>query len=251
MKKWYDILFQGLELTCMSDSLLATNVAVPRCGKGQFFCINPLYSKRSDSEVTTYRNILVEFDTGTISEQRKMLEESGLPYSILTFSGSKSLHAIISVEPAIEMEEQYRAIAKAIYAKLPGCDDKVFNPSRFSRTPEAIRDNGNEQTLLEIKERVSLDKLLAWLGPMEILKPRLELPKELWGARMMPARVRQFLKFGANDGERNAKLFQNSCELFRAGFTEDEIYDMVLSSPLDLPEREVIACIRSARKATN
>ncbi len=242
---FYNVLFNAKEKTCWSNTLFSTTLSpVETPQKEQFFVINPMEDRRADSNVTSFRNILVEFDSGTIEMQHALLQTSGLPYSTLTFSGSKSLHAIISVEPAIKTEQEYRAIAKAIYAKLPGCDTKVCNPSRFSRTPGAIRDNGEVQTLMHVRGRIPLEVLMAWIGPIELQKYE---PEAVRTDKMLPIRVKAFLTYGAVEGSRNAALFSNACEMFRAGYSEEEVVNLVLNSPLDLSTKEIRQCVRSAK----
>lgn len=250
--KFFDVLFDAGELTCFSDTLwdveLREAVSLPDSAEPQFFSINPMHTSRADSNVTSYRNILLEFDDRPVSEQLSLIKESGVPYSTLVYSGGKSIHAIISLKNPLSTVDEYRRVVAAIYKKFAGIDRANSNPSRFSRVADSTRSNGERQELLDLKERASLEAVLAWTGPLETVKPTMNIVRS---DRMMPLRVQHFLKFGAKAGERNGRLFQNSCEMFRAGFSEDEIYDMVAASPLDLPDREVRACIRSARKASN
>lgn len=244
---FYEVLFEPDELVCWSYDLYGTNlfsVSEASFIGANFFSINPLTKKRSDANVTALRNILVEFDSGTISEQQELLRQCGLPYSTLVYSGGKSLHAIISLNQPICTEAYYRAIVKKIYKKLPTADQKTFNPSRFSRAPGAIRENGKEQKLYEVKGRVPLNDLLAWIGPIE---PINHPPQLIRSDKLLPIRVKAFLKYGAPEGLRNATLFNNACEMFRAGFEEAEVIDLVLNSALDLPHKEIMTCIRSAR----
>lgn len=247
--RFYEVLFDPGEMICKSKDLFETAVSPVHLQDYSklFFVINPLKEKRSDANVTSLRNILLEFDSGTISEQQKMLQESGLPYSTLVFSGGKSLHAIISLTEPIATQMYYRSVAKAIYKKFPLADPKVFNPSRFSRAPGAMRDNGIEQALLEVKERVPLTALLAWIGPIALQNYAPEHVSEMLGSRALPVRVSAFLKYGAPEGLRNSTLFINACEMFRAGYNEEEIVNLVLSSPLELSLKEVRSCIRSAK----
>lgn len=250
--KFFDVLFDSGELTCFSHTLWDTElreaVTLPDTSEPQFFSINPMHTSRADSNVTCYRNILIEFDDRPISEQLTLIKESGVPYSTLVYSGGKSIHAIISLSTPAKSVEEYRRVVAAIYKKFPGIDRANSNPSRFSRVADSMRDNGKRQELLDLKTRVSMEELLAWTGPLEVPKPRMNVVRN---DKMLPIRVQYFLKFGHPEGGRNNALYLNACEMFRAGFDEEEIYEMVSASPLDLPDHEVRNCIRSARKASN
>ncbi len=247
MNKFYEILFNPGEFICWSGDVYGTtlySVEDMPAVTPQFFVINPLMADRRDTNCTALRNILVEFDSGTIEEQAKLLLSSGLPYSTLVHSGNKSLHAIISLEEPIATLAYYKTIAKKVILKI-GADVANQNPSRFSRTPGALRD-GQEQRLLEVNQRVPLTALLAWIGP-ETLYNYMPTSEQIRTDKLLPIRVKAFLTYGAPNGARNIELYKNACEMFRAGFTEHEIYDAVIKV-LDLPEREIRQCIQSARR---
>lgn len=250
LENFYKLLFDFGEGVCWGNTVKDTDVSIlgPSFCRAPFFVINPLYNQRSDSNVTSYRNILVEFDTGTISEQKELLQASGLPYSTLVFSGGKSLHAIISLAEPVQTEAEYRRIAKNIYKRLPTADQKVFNPSRFSRCPGYIRDNVNEQTLLEVRQRVPLSSLLAWIGPIELPAPVLN-SAEIRVDRMLPIRVHHFLNYGAPEGNRDNSCFVNACEMLRAGYTVEEIIDLICKSPIEYPEKDIRRAVLSAEKS--
>lgn len=247
--KYYDTLFNADEGVCWGKTVYDTAVCplaffTDTNKLYPFVSINPLKTSRADANVTEHRNILCEFDTGTIAEQADALQASGLPYSTLVYSGSKSLHAIVSLEYPCKDRAEYDALVKRIYAKLPNVDKSGKNPSRFSRAPNAIRDNGMQQSLMEVKQRIPWDVLDLWLGPEVITEQR---PPVTVGNRLLPTRTRSFLKYGAPEGKRNQLLFINACELYRAGYSEDEIFELVTVA-LDLPQKEIRATIKSAVK---
>lgn len=254
---FYNVLFDPNEQTCFASDLKYIGVRPVEIGPfpgDQFFCINPLQYTRKDSNVTAYRNILVEFDHGSVEEQRNLINSSELPCSTLVWSGNKSYHAIISLQESLKSKEDYVRVAKSIYAKLGGepiVDTKTSNPSRFSRTPEVNRlDNGNRQTLLHVGERIPNKVLFDWLG-LHLFQETYNTPKKMPfenKKRLLPVKVLAFLKYGADTGSRNATLFANACEMFRAGYDEFEIFEKV-SEVLDLPEWEVKRTIGSAKKA--
>ncbi len=245
---WYT-LFDAGEMVCISNDVLGTSLqTLNATSTGQFFSINPLKDKRADANVTCYRNILIEFDNIPLTEQEAYKDI--IPFTTMVFSGGKSYHFIISLQNPCSNIEEYRALVKRIYKKMPGSDPSVRNPSRFSRTPEVVRlENGQKQTLMEVNSRVSREELEAWLGPEEVKKLKTEEPTSaLNGKRLLPTRTRAFIEYGAKPGDRNRSLFTNACELFRAGYSREEIYN-IAANVLDLPENEMNQCIASAEKA--
>lgn len=249
--KFYKILFEPNEYTCWSTNIYGVNtttVTAYPIKEENFIVINPLYGNRNDGNVTAFRNILCEFDKGSIQEQIHRLKESGLPYSTLVYSGGKSVHAIVSLEYPVSTKEDYKRLVKRIHAKLPGVDTSTSNPSRFTRAPGAIRD-GVEQKLLEVKERVPIRKLMDWLGPEEV---RIQEERvDRYKTKILSAWSASFLRWGAEEGEWNTQLFKTACEMVRAGYTESEIQEKVylINKYLDSKDKSTIkSAVNSARK---
>lgn len=253
-----NMLFDPPEETCFAKHVKETslrNMMEGYYSDELFFSINPMIYTRKDSNVHTYRNILVELDIGSREEQDDIIHRSGLPYTTLVWSGNKSYHAIVSLETPAKNAEEYAAIVKSIYDKMGGpsvVDIKTGNPSRLSRLPEVWRiDTGTKQEICKVNERVTRDRLNAWLGESKISpvqkRSKVEYKNE---DRRLSLRVQSFLENGAVEGSRNQQLFVNACEMFRAGYDSDEIFDMV-SEALDLPDYEKRRTIASADRATN
>ena len=218
-----------------------------------FFSINPLdlTKTRADSAVTKYRNILVEMDKIPLEQQDQHISEIGLPYSTAVYSGSKSIHYIISLEQELVDEQLYRALVKRVY-KAVG-EDKVDltckNPSRFSRLPGHIRsDTGKEQKLLGIKQRVSLAALEAWLISRYVPAEEVwdNLTPEPRSTFKNPARLyagtKNFLMYGAQKGEWNPRLFKAAADMCRCGYDREDIFNELLSvtGTLDFSDRKTI-----------
>lgn len=210
-----------------------------------FFCINPLRGPRSDANIRTYRNILVEFDGAALSSQLALMKN--VPHTSAVFSGNKSYHFIISLEDPCIDDIEYKQLVRRIYAKLPQADKAVKNPSRLSRSPGAMRESNEketEQSLLYVKERVSTKALLTWLGPIE-------LTNEVDGIIVaMPegylsSWCRSYLRSGSSKGSRNRDLFVAACEMARAGYTMLQIKSMA-KSVNELPIEEFNRTILSA-----
>jgi hypothetical protein len=134
---------------------------------GNFVTINPFKpdTTRSDKNVAAFRNMLVEFDP---VDKEKALADSeflrselnkqagfwaymidqGFPILALTYSGSKSIHAIFRVNIA-DVEAWGEQIEKRIYPLFGrlGADRANKNPSRFSRMPTVLRDETAQELL--------------------------------------------------------------------------------------------------------
>lgn len=211
----------------------------------QFFCINPLREKRLDSNVTAYRNILLEFDKISLEEQLAIIEK--LPATTVAWSGSKSYHAIISLKTPLPNRQMYDKVVKAIYDKYPQVDKSTKNPSRLSRLGDGERDNGNAQTIVKLSTRVSNDTLKEWLGSniLEVAQPRLPEPEGVYAVKKYETKL--FLRCGGEEGNRNNALFAAACDLYRCGYSTEEIINLI--EPVNtLSYRETMHCLKSARK---
>lgn len=160
-KEFYDILFEPHEETCFATTVHDTAINKFHLD-AQFFCINALKGSRSDRNVATYRNFLLEFDTGHLKDHLSWLR--GLPISTAVSSGGKSTHFIVSLQDALYDETEYREVAARLHQLIPEADKSTKNPSRLSRVPGVIRANtGLEQKLLALHGRVPNVDLLARL----------------------------------------------------------------------------------------
>lgn len=217
-----------------------------------FFCINPLTQfGRKDSNVTCFRNILIEFDDLPLKTQNDFATNGIMPYSTCVFSGGKSFHFIISLQVPCKDIKEYKELVSRIHNKVPQADKSTRNPSRLSRTPGAIRDNGEEQSIIQVRHRVHRDELENWLGPdlkTEESNAIVKAPMGSGKKRLLPARVLAFIEYGAEEGGRNHALFINACELFRAGYDFEEV-EAIARKVLNLPTFEIRQCVNSARRA--
>lgn len=151
------------------------------------FCINPLKGKRCGDNVTHIVSLLFEMDKDSNSNfipkdtQIALFKSSGLPYSTMTWSGTKSVHVIVRLDKPVP-EKLFRPLWQAICRVLTnkGCsiDPATMKIPQISRMPMSIRDNENIQELLDVRSRVSLQELGQWLKlngeHIEKPKPKLE-----------------------------------------------------------------------------
>lgn len=244
---FWDVLFDPGESTCFASNLFGTAVCRVDVGAhlpGQFFSINPLHSNRKDANVTAYRNILMEFDGMHADDQLSALKT--VPYSTLVWSGGKSFHAIISLETPLKTRREYDSLVRRIYRTIPGADPANKNPSRFSRIPGRVRDNGKLQELKDIVCRRSKAEIDAWLGPAPVDS---EEPQQRTSLDLSPW-TKHFLAFGAEQGGRNLALFKAACDMFRHGYSAEQILERAMKV-LDLSEQEMRSCIQSAFSSVN
>lgn len=210
--------------------------------------------RRSNANVTCFRNILIEFDEIPLEKQLEFVKGAALPYTTAVFSGSKSIHFIISLEEPLTDLNEYNLIVKTLYyiIKSKGAtpDTKCKNPSRLTRFPGYIR-NGKEQELLEVRGRVSKEELEQF---MDITFDKI---KETYNANMhdqekytskygvLSSKTLDFLMFGATEGSRNDSIFRAACEMVRAGYSDSDIMSKLINLT-DLPEMEARRAIQSA-----
>lgn len=117
---------------------------------GAWVRINPLDGKGvSDVNVTAFRYVLVESDTISVSKQIELLRQLQLPIATLTYSGGKSVHAVVKVDAP-----DYKVYRKRVMTVFEVCDASGLmvdranaNPSRLSRLPGFQR-GSNTQFLI-------------------------------------------------------------------------------------------------------
>lgn len=148
------------------------------------FCINPLNGKRNSKNVTHINCLLFEMDkdiNGRIippKEQLCMFEASGLPYTTMTWSGTKSMHVIVRLEKPVPekwFRPLWQAISRVLVSKGLPIDPATMKIPQISRLPLSYR-SGKLQRLIKVNERVSYIDLVDWLksNGETIIKPKLK-----------------------------------------------------------------------------
>ena len=127
---------------------------------GLFIRINPMREGGAkNDDVTSYRQVLVEFDKNAKGEripkdvQFGAIVSSGLPVSAVIDSGNKSIHAWVRVDAPDASE--YKRRVDIIWDWFEGLnlDKQNKNPSRLSRCPEGwrmVEGERRQQTLLAV-----------------------------------------------------------------------------------------------------
>jgi hypothetical protein len=132
----------------------------------QFCCANGFGqgSTRNKASVKRRHTFVIEFDHTPLAKQRELWETSALPHTLRVFSGNKSIHVFIRLKEDV-CSGEWNEIANALTMMFPEADSKVLlDLSRFCRTPNGTRENGERQTCEHIGERVSKKALRGVLG---------------------------------------------------------------------------------------
>lgn len=164
---------------------------------GEFICLNPLspeedyehhkrsyykrsQPRRSDLNVSEFRNFLFEMDGTPLQDQLNIFSGCPLPFYRITYSGSKSYHAVLSVSGGCRLTphvlgsvSQYKRLwaklarhiddyAKSLGYSLPGnaksfVDPSCKNPSRLTRMSDVLRSNGELQKCVYRGDAVSIE----------------------------------------------------------------------------------------------
>lgn len=264
ISSFWTTLFNPNDKTCFGlnkfgtslSNVEAAKVDAPRYRDLQYFAINSMEGEgRADANVTSHRNFLVEFDKIPREEQMKAVKKLGMPYSTVTFSGSKSLHFIISLEEALLNRNVYDFAVEWLYNILTpyGVDTQTSNPSRFSRVPGGTNEkikyklgedgkplkeaNGksvvdeiiySQQKLLEVVGRVPNNTLQDWLllfpdhQPVPITYDQVKVLSDKADPSLLPNWTKYLLEHGINNGKRNSEVYRMGFDFITAGFNLEE-----------------------------
>lgn len=221
--------------------------------------INPLKGdSRNDGNVTAYRSFLVEMDDGSLEEQMTTVESIGLPYSVCTFSGSKSLHFGIVLNEDLPSEELWRFYAEWIINTVPGADRLTKNPSRSIRFCDVIRpETGGKQLLVRASQRISLNMLKAYLSKHKDKMPVVKLTDdEPIPSMPNPKGLSTWVLLGLKNGfdftsGRNNRWFSIAYDFGKNGYSLEETADILKQyyvEESDFRQTEWITALRSGWK---
>jgi len=156
--------------------------------RGVKFSINPIIDNRDTPNVVRagLYSMLFEMDKTPegklipMATQIALFEASGLPYSTMTWSGTKSVHVIVRMERPIPEDlfnPLWEAIARVLTAKGCSIDPATKKKPQISRMPDSIRRDpikdetgqtigwteGVRQDLIAVRRRISRSELGQWL----------------------------------------------------------------------------------------
>ena len=219
--------------------------------------INPVNGFRRDECVTAYRSFLVEIDTGPLTDQRKYIEEKGMPYSVCVFSGNKSLHYGIVLSEDLVSRYVWDFYCLWILNIMSVADQQTKNPSRSIRFPDNIRQGGLglKQSLIDIKKRVNINDLIVWLNKFPDCQPK-QAAKPIRDSGFIPSfhsipKWTKDLLEASIDSERNNTWFKVAAVFADRGFEEDEtvqILEQFYAEDRDFKRKEWLITIKSAFK---
>lgn len=220
----------------------------------QLVALNPMSGYRRDEFCTAFRSFLVEMDEGPLPDQLRYVREMGMPYSACVFSGGKSLHFAITLSSDLPNYEVYYFYSTWILNVMKKADQNTKNPSRSIRLAGQIR-GGQEQRLVEMKGRVDLDVLNAWLSKYQGFKPTGFFTKKKEGVqglntrRRLPRWVKKELRTGLDMSKgRNRRWFQIASEFGKAGYDDQETVDFLdnyFTPEYDFKRPEWVTTIKS------
>ena len=116
----------------------------------------------SDQDIAFFENALIESDVLPIEDQIKKIKELKLPYRTITYSGGKSVHAVVRIDAKNRADYIDRVDWLHEYCRLHGfpIDEQNKNPSRLTRIPGVERGN-RKQFLIETAQPPSFDEFKA------------------------------------------------------------------------------------------
>ncbi len=144
---------------------------------GVWVRVNPMNGKGvGDKNVSKFKYTLVESDETNIENQLQTIYKLRLPCAAITYSGGKSIHALVKVDA--QDKDEYTKRVEFIYKTLESKDFPVDknnkNASRLTRLPGVYR--GDElQTLIDIQTGYS--DFATWQEYVENNFNEIELPE--------------------------------------------------------------------------
>jgi hypothetical protein len=206
-KAFINTLFDKDQKTCYTKHANGRFVTSYPKYNALFFCINALHPdidfnpteeyhapdkpRRADHNVICFRNFLLELDNIPVDKQVELIKSRKLPITSAIFSGSKSIHFIISLEEPLNNIDEYRHFAARLHALVPEADPTTKNPSRLSRLPNVKRTDTNKmQKLLYLGKRIPFATLDALLPKVEYTtREELEQKSVQAGSRFIPLQL--------------------------------------------------------------
>lgn len=151
----------------------------PNAACGAWIRFNPLDGEGvKNTNVVDFRYALVESDSMQIEQQHEILRELELPIVALTYSGGKSLHAIVKIDAVNYPQYQERVdyLYKIVESNGLRVDKQNKNPSRLTRLPGFIR--GDKKQFL-IAKNIGKGSWEEWQEYIEDMNDNLPDPESL------------------------------------------------------------------------
>lgn len=151
----------------------------PNPDSGAWIRFNPLDGQGvKNTNVSEFKYALVESDNMSIEQQNEIIRELELPVVALSFSGGKSLHAIVKIDAVNYPQYQERVdyLYKIVEKNGLKVDKQNKNPSRLTRLPGFIR-QGKKQFLVDTN--IGKSSWEEWQEYIEDLNDNLPDPENL------------------------------------------------------------------------
>ena len=240
----------GLELTTL-DNLAGTHK--------QFFIINKLIAANKNDKGKLsisndnfgMENYLFEADEESLDVQMKHAEEIRNKLYMVTSSGNKSIHCIIHTNYTGHDKACYKYIWRRLAEEyFPGMamDSACSNNARKSRTPNAIRDNGNVQKLLWTNDvTIDVSNFVDDFNSIAAAAAacRRAYDRESYNSNYsaLPA-VKKY--FASEKGSRNNCAYKAAYAMLANNYSEDETLEMLRKGPLEA--NEITSVLQSAKR---
>ncbi|MBL1228742.1 AAA family ATPase [Enterococcus sp. BWB1-3] len=151
----------------------------PNLECGAWIRFNPMDGEGTkNTNVVDFRYALVESDSMKIEQQHEILRELELPIVALTYSGGKSLHAIVKIDAVNYPQYQERVdyLYKIVEKNGLRVDKQNKNPSRLTRLPGFIR---GDQKQFTIAKNIGKGSWEEWQEYIEDMNDNLPDPESL------------------------------------------------------------------------
>lgn len=151
----------------------------PNQASGAWIRFNPMDGEGTkNTNVVDFRYALVESDSMKIEQQHEILRELELPIVVLTYSGGKSLHAIVKIDAVNYPQYQERVdyLYKIVEKNGLRVDKQNKNPSRLTRLPGFIR---GDQKQFTIAKNIGKGSWEEWQEYIEYMNDNLPDPESL------------------------------------------------------------------------
>lgn len=220
--------------------------------------MNPINGIRNDQNVTAFRSFLIEIDFGSIPDQVATIAHTKMPFSAQIFSGSKSVHTVITLDEDLPDRKAYDFVAEWLFKIMTMADKNCANPSRSVRIPGAYRAEG-KQRLIKLRKRISHAELFKWLNQYEHLRPvpkvRKVVPEgEADYSRLSPWARAMLTKGVMFKNGRNRAWFGLAIDFAIAGFSEEQTIKVLIEyfeEERDFKEKEFLSAISQGFKQVN
>lgn len=150
---------------------------------GAWIRFNPLDGKGVKNEnVIDFRYALIESDNMDVAKQNEILRKLELPIATLTYSGGKSLHAVVKVDAANygEYQERVDYLYKIVEKNGLFIDKQNKNPSRLTRLPGFERAGKKQFLVARNIGQASWDEWKEYIEDMNDNLPEMENMADLF-----------------------------------------------------------------------